>query len=64
MAKFVLQKVLDKKGWTQYALAKALKTTPAQVYAWCQPKCNPTMKTMVRIANELNVKLDDLVEGK
>ncbi len=62
MAKFRLQKVLQKKGWTQYGLAKALKTTPAQVYAWCQPKCNPTMKTMVKIADTLGVKLDELVE--
>lgn len=64
MRKFALQKVLDKKGITQYRLAKSLKVSAAEVYRWCLPGYNPTLRTMDKIAKALNVKLDELVDLK
>jgi len=60
--KFTLEKILKKKGWSQYKLAKELGLTTAQVFVLCKSGANPTMKTMVDLARALNVSLDDLVE--
>ena len=64
MAKFILQKVLDKQGITQYRFAKMLGITPGEAYRYCQADYNPTLQTFLRIADILDVKLDQLVERK
>ncbi len=62
MAKLILQKVLDRKGITQYRFAKMLGISPGEAFRWCQEGYNPTLKTLIRIADVLNVGLDDLVD--
>lgn len=64
MAKFVLQKILDKKGITQYRFAKMLGITPGEAYRYCQEDYNPTLITLLKIADALKVRLDDLVQRK
>jgi len=64
MTKFVLQKVLDRKAITQYRFAKMIGITPGEAFRWCQEDYNPTLKTILRIADTLNVDLDDLVARK
>ncbi len=64
MGRFALQKALDKKGCTQYKLAKILKVSAGEVFRWCQPSYNPTLKTMLRIAEVLDVGIEELVNKK
>ena len=64
MAKLILQKVLDRKRITQYGLAKRLKITPGEVFRWCQEDYNPTLQTLLRIADALEVGLDELVQRR
>ena len=61
MTNFVLAKVLKKKRMSQYKLAKLMNVTTAEVYRWCQNEYNPTLKTMLRLSEVLQVPLNQLV---
>lgn len=62
MGKLRVKQVLRKKGITQYKLAQILKVTPNEIGRLCQEDYNPTLRTLLRVAEALDVGLDELVE--
>ncbi len=53
--------VLADKQRTNKWLAEQLEKDPATVSKWCTNSCQPSLETMVRIAELLDVELNDLV---
>ena len=53
--------VLAEKKRTNKWLAEQLGKDPATVSKWCTNSCQPTLETMMKIAQLLDVKLNDLV---
>jgi len=56
--------VLAEKKRTNKWLAEQLGKDPATVSKWCTNSCQPTLETMMKIANLLNVEMNDLVRLK
>ena len=56
--------VLADKKRTDKWLAEQLGKDPATVSKWCTNSCQPTLETMMKIANLLNVEMNDLVRLK
>lgn len=52
---------LAEKQKTNKWLAEQLEKDPATVSKWCTNSCQPSLETMVRIAELLDVELNDLV---
>lgn len=60
-----IKKIRKKKGLSQDKLAKLADITlTTLVKLESGANTNPTIKILVRLADALNVKLDDLVEHK
>ena len=53
--------VLADKKRTNKWLAEQLGKDPATVSKWCTNNCQPTLETMIKIAQLLDVELNDLV---
>ena len=56
--------VLAEKKRTNNWRAEQLGTDAATVSKWCTNSCQPTLETMMKIANLLNVEMNDLVRLK
>ena len=56
-----IKAVLADKKRTNKWLAKELGKDPATVSKWCTNVCQPPMETYIKIAQLLDVNLDDLV---
>lgn len=52
---------LAEKQKTNKWLAEQLDKDPATVSKWCTNSCQPSLETMVRIAELLDMELNDLV---
>lgn len=53
--------VLAEKQKTNKWLAEQLEKDPATVSKWCTNSCQPSLETMVRIAELLDVEPNDLL---
>ena len=53
--------VLADKKRTNKWLAEQLGKDPATVSKWCTNSCQPTLETMMKIADLLDVELNELV---
>jgi transcriptional regulator with XRE-family HTH domain len=58
--KFELQKALDKRGVTQYGLAKQLGVGQSKVNDWARGRSIPHVVTVIRISRILGVSVDEL----
>jgi transcriptional regulator with XRE-family HTH domain len=56
-----LKAVLADKGKTNLWLAEQLKVNKTTVSKWCTNDIQPTMETLFRIANTLNVDVRELL---
>jgi len=56
--------VLADKKRTNKWLAEQLGKDPATVSKWCTNSCQPTLETLVKIANLLDVELAELIRRK
>ena len=56
-----LKVVLAEKKRTNKWLAEQLGKDPATVSKWCTNSCQPTLETLLRISNLLEVELAELI---
>ena len=59
-----IKKLREQKGLSQKELAGMIEVNPAQYGRVENSKVEPTLKTLLKIADALGVSLDDLVKGK
>lgn len=59
-----LKVVLAEKKRTNKWLAGQLGVTPSTVSKWCTNVCQPSLETLLQIANNLEVKVQDLIKDK
>jgi transcriptional regulator with XRE-family HTH domain len=59
-----IKKLREQKGLSQKELAGMIEVNPAQYGRVENDKVEPTLKTLLKIADALEVTLDDLVKGK
>ncbi len=57
-----VQRLIDLKGWTIYRLSKESGVSLTVLYSLGEKKSGPTAETLVKMANALNVSLDELVK--
>ena len=58
-----LAEIRKEAGFTQAELAALLNITQGAVSQWEQGATHPTYAVLKRLANILNISLDDLIEG-
>ena len=56
--------VLADKKRTNKWLAEQLGKDPATVSNWCTNSCQPTLETLMKIANLLEVEIAELIRTK
>jgi len=56
--------VLADKKRTNKWLAEQLGKDPATVSKWCTNSCQPTLETLMKIANLLEVEVAELIRTK
>lgn len=56
-----IKAILADRGRTNKWLAEQLNCAPTTVSKWCTNSCQPTIETFIRIAELLEVSLDELV---
>lgn len=56
--------VLAEKKRTNKWLAEQLGKDPATVSKWCTNSCQPTLETLMKIANLLDVEVAELIRTK
>ena len=59
-----LKVVLAEKKRTNKWLAEQLGVAPSTVSKWCTNVCQPSLETLLQIANNLEVKVQDLIKDK
>lgn len=59
-----LKVVLAEKKRTNKWLAEQLGCAPTTVSKWCTNACQPPMETYLKIANVLEVELDELLNKR
>ena len=59
-----LKVVLAEKKKTNKWLAEQLGCAPTTVSKWCTNACQPPMETYLKIANVLEVELDELLNKR
>lgn len=59
-----LKVVLAEKKKTNKWLAEQLGCSPTTVSKWCTNACQPPMETYLKIANVLEVELDELLNKR
>jgi transcriptional regulator with XRE-family HTH domain len=55
-----LKQVLEEKGIKPLDLALWMGVSPNNVYAWVNGRSTPSFASLCRIADELNITLDEL----
>lgn len=56
-----VDKLLEEKGWTSYRLSKESGVSMTVIYSLDKKKSGPTADTLVKIADALDVTIDQLV---
>lgn len=56
-----LKEILKKKGLKQLFLAQALHTSSVTISKWATGKSMPSVESLIRLCEILDVSLDDLV---
>ena len=59
-----LKKILEERGVKQSELAKKLGVSTVSLSNWSTGKSQPSLETVVRICQILDVKLEELVQIK
>lgn len=59
-----LKVVLAEKKRTNKWLAEQLGVAPSTVSKWCTNVCQPSLETLLQIADNLDVKVQDLIKDK
>lgn len=59
-----LKVVLAEKKRTNKWLANQLGVAPSTVSKWCTNVCQPSLETLLQIADNLEVKVQDLIKDK
>ena len=59
-----VQRLLNSKGWSIYHLSKRSGVSLTALYSLDKKKSGPTTETLVKIADALEVSIDELVRGK
>lgn len=59
-----LKEILKKKGLKQLFLAQAMNTSSVTISSWATGKSMPSVETLIRLAEFLDVSLDELVVQK
>lgn len=59
-----LKVVLAEKKKTNKWLCEQLNVNPSTVSKWCTNSSQPDIQTFLKIANLLNVRLEDLISDK
>lgn len=59
-----LKVVLAEKKKTNKWLAEQLGVAPSTVSKWCTNVCQPSLETLLQIADNLEVKVQDLIKDK
>ena len=57
-----LKVVLAEKKRTNKWLAEQLGVAPSTVSKWCTNVCQPSLETLLQIADKLEVKVQDLIK--
>ncbi len=57
-----LKVVLAEKKRTNKWLAEKLGVAPSTVSKWCTNVCQPSLETLLQIADNLEVKVQDLIK--
>ena len=59
-----LKVVLAEKKRTNKWLAEQLGVAPSTVSKWCTNVCQPSLETLLQIAGNLEVKVQDLIKAQ
>lgn len=59
-----VQRLINSKGWTIYRLSKNSGVSLTALYSLGEKRSGPTAETLVKIADALNVTVDELVREK
>jgi repressor LexA len=59
-----LKEILEERGVKQYYLAQKLGVSTVSLSNWSTGKSQPSLGTVVRICQILDVKIDELVQTK
>ncbi len=59
-----LKEILEERGVKQYDLAQKLGVSKVSLSNWSTGKSQPSLGTIVRICQILDVKIEDLVQTK
>jgi transcriptional regulator with XRE-family HTH domain len=59
-----LKEILEARGVKQYDLAQKLGVSTVSLSNWSTGKSQPSLGTVVRICQILDVKIEDLVQTK
>ncbi|CAM3679880.1 helix-turn-helix transcriptional regulator [Cytobacillus oceanisediminis] len=54
--------LIEERGYMKKYIAKQLEITPNQLSNWISGKSHPTMEKAFKLADLLNVKVDDLYD--
>lgn len=56
-----IQKLIDARGWTIYRLSKQSGVSLTVLYSLDKKELGPTADTLIKLADALNVTVDELV---
>ena len=56
-----VQRLIDERGWTIYRLSKVSNVSLTALYSLGSKKQGPSAETLVKLADALGVKVDELV---
>ncbi len=59
-----LKEILEKKRISQVQLSKAMQTSTVSISAWATGKAMPSVESLIRLCEILEVGLEDLVDYK
>lgn len=59
-----IEKILFDKGLTPYRMCKDLNIPTSNITGWRRGDCNPSLKNLKKIANYLEVSIEDLLRGE
>lgn len=59
-----LKEILDKKQISQVQLSRAMHTSTVSISAWATGKAMPSVESLIRLCEILEVGLEDLVDYK
>jgi transcriptional regulator with XRE-family HTH domain len=59
-----IQRLIEERGWTIYRLSKVSKVSLTALYSLGSKKQGPSADTLVKLADALEVSIDELVRNK